>query len=288
MGRPCIGGPYSDSLSIIIVSYNVGEFLVRCLRSIQSQITSFPVEVIVVDNASSDGVPEMVQRKFPWVILVQNSENVGYARACNQGIDRASSSFVLLLNNDTELLPGFLEKLLNFASRRPRAAIIGCRHVDECGNSVPCFAHGFLLLRPRVVSDAGRLRHGWVSGACMLLRREAYIKCGTLDEQFFFGYEDMEICWRMLKLGWFVYVFSGAVVHYRSRSTGNAFNPVVYVESRRGLVLAVRKHGHFLLRLVAPWWVSSGIVFDLIVALLKGNWALLPVYVQGIKKCLDV
>jgi len=130
-------------LSIIIVNWNTREMLAGCLKSIEEgrrkkeDLVAPTIEVIAVDNASSDGSAVMVRERFPWATLIENAENVGFAAANNQGIREAAGRYVMLLNSDTEVRPGALEALLRFMETHPRAGACGARLVNADGSLQP-------------------------------------------------------------------------------------------------------------------------------------------------------
>ena len=234
-------------VSIVIVSYNAKEYLRACLRSIPAS-NEPPVryEVVVVDNASQDGAADMVAREFPETRLIRNPENVGFARACNQGASASSGRYVLLLNPDTELLRGCLATLVTFADAHPDAGVVGCAHLSPGGDLVTSIGYGYISPRVAKVTRVQRLDRGWVSGACMLLRHTACDAVGWLNESFFFGCDDVEICWRMNKAGWHVYCTPDAkVIHHGAASTRT--NPAVLLQNQRNRRAMVRMH--------APRWL---------------------------------
>ncbi len=114
-------------LSILIVSYNVRDLVLDCLTSIYETVQHIPFEVILVDNASSDGTPEAVKEKFPQCHVIVNSQNEGFAFANNQGFERAKGEIILLLNPDTKVLPGSIEKMYRFLEEHPHAGGVSCR-----------------------------------------------------------------------------------------------------------------------------------------------------------------
>lgn len=231
-------------VSIVIVSYNARDYLRECLRSIEGTTpTSLQYEVIVVDNASTDGAPDMVASEFPWVRLIRNASNVGFSRANNQGAAASTGRYVLLLNPDTVVLDGAITAMVEFADQHPDAAVVGCTHLDSDGNLAHSIGYGYISPRPARVTRVQRLDRGWVSGACMLLRRAACEQVGWLDESFFFGAEDVEICWRMRKAGWHIYATPAArIIHHGAKSTES--NPGVRQLAQAHRREMVRRHAH--------------------------------------------
>ena len=227
-------------LSIVIVSWNTQDILRRCLDSIRTAAPPLGFDVIIVDNASTDGSPDMVSSEFPEFTVIRNKENLGFAAANNIGIQRAVAGFVMLLNPDTELCPGTVARMSSFAREHPNVGIIGPRLVmpdgqlQKSGRRFPTFMGEFLSVTrlSRVFKSFHDRNVGWgredfdaitevdeVSGACMLIRRSALDEIGLLDERFFMYYEDVDLCCRLKKAGWkVVYMGEGAVVHAWAQS----------------------------------------------------------------------
>ena len=231
------------TLTIIIVSWNVREYLQSCLTSVfrERQSLGADWQVVVVDNASSDGSAAMVKTEFPQATLIENQRNVGYGAANNQAFAMTSAPYVLLLNPDTVLIDGAIEALLARMQARPRAAIIAPRILNPDGTfqrhsagsqpSLANLAAHFLLggLAPLLPSalflsaePASEASMGWVSGACMMVRRQA-LGGAIFDERFFLYYEDADLCARLRQAGWDVLSTPAAsVIHYNGRSFSQA------------------------------------------------------------------
>ena len=206
------------TLSIIILNWNTCALLRDCLRALGALPPDW--ELIIVDNASTDGSADMVARDFPAVQLIRNPENLGFARANNQGLCLSQRQYVLLLNSDTVVKPGALTALVRFMDEHPKAGVVSPRLLCPDGAPQP-YAFGgdptlwYLLRRGvnqllfhRYLHDwaTGLVQEvDWVSGACMLVRREAIEQVGLLDENMFMYFEDNDWCLRMRKAGWKVY-----------------------------------------------------------------------------------
>jgi hypothetical protein len=212
------------------VNYNTRELLAECLNSISPGRDDCAVEVIVIDNASSDGSVELLCRRFPDVITILNDENNGFSRACNQGIRISRGRTVLLLNSDTELLPDTLMHLDIVKSGIPdpdRVGIIGCRILNPDGSLQYSFGRFPTLLSTvldqfKPVAKRKYLLTGydsrrevdWVTGAFLLIRREVIEEIGLLDERFFMYYEEVDWCRRAKQHGWKVlYDPAPAIIH---------------------------------------------------------------------------
>jgi len=261
-------------LSVIIVNWNGRELLRNCLRSllghrssvIGRQLNTGPgpatepfrlsTEIIVVDNASTDGSAEMVSREFPDVRQIINAENLGFARANNVGIRAARGRYILLLNNDTVASPDALEGLVAFMEAHPDAGAVGPRLLRPDGAAQPYAfgcdpTPGYLLRRGINRLLFGRPLHDWatndvqpvdwVSGACLLARRAAIEQAGLLDEKIFMYFEDNDWCLRIRRAGWRVYYDPQvAIIHIGGQSL--AHNPAAARAYRESLRYFYRKH----------------------------------------------
>ena len=255
-------------LSIIIVSWNVRDLLRKCLASIGREMRLPPerYEVIVVDNASSDGSAEVVRNEFPSVKLIASPTNLGFGAGCNLGYKAAAGEFVLLFNPDAEVIDHAVDGMLEVMRTHPGAGIIAPRLVNE-DRSFQSAAGGafftlgnvawhFLFLKdvlPSAVGPSTLFLEGdprglvsidWVSGAAMMLRRAA-VGEQIFDEDFFMFGEDMDLCGRLRDRGWEV-LYSGkhSVVHHHGRSFDKAQSVDVLASAYGGPRRAFRKrHG---------------------------------------------
>ncbi|NOY37195.1 MAG: glycosyltransferase [Chlorobi bacterium] len=230
-------------VSVIIVSYNVRYFLESCLHSVFSALKTLEGEVIVVDNNSVDGSVTMVRDNFPQVSLIMNDANVGFAKANNQGIRIAQGRYILLLNPDTLIEDTTLTKVTAFMDEHPDAGALGVKMIDGKGKFLPeskraiptpgiaffkVFGLSRLFPKSRRFNryalghlDPDRTHIVEVlSGAFMLIRKEALEKTGGLDEDFFMYGEDIDLSYRILKAGYRNYYFAGTtIIHYKGEST---------------------------------------------------------------------
>ncbi len=249
-------GAENIELSIIIVSWNTRELLARCLESVYATMQGRTFEVLVVDNASRDGSAQMVREQFPQVRLIENRENVGFARANNQALRESHGDYLLLLNSDTLVLPDAVEALLAFMERYSSVGACGPRLLSADGSvQVSC---GQLPTFSRLLFDLTGLsrfnghddfpagdsarRVGWIQGACLLIRRETIGDVGLLDEDYFMYTEEVDWCYRASVVGWgLCYVPASRVIHYGGQSAARA--PVQKRAQLYGSkLLFVRKH----------------------------------------------
>jgi len=211
-------------VTVVVPSWNTRELLALCLESVISTGEGVDCEILVVENASSDGSAELARGFHPSVRLIENANNVGFARACNQGIAASRAPYLLFLNSDARLLPGTLSALVELATLHPRCGVAGVQVRDGSGGfqashaRFPSWSQELLML-----SGLGRLLYGstypshgpdeargarsvdWVSGACLFGRRAALDAVGGFDEDYFMYGEEMDLCYRMRRSGWEVW-----------------------------------------------------------------------------------
>jgi len=268
-------------LAVVIVSFEAREALLAALASLRAHVP-VPMATVVVDNASTDGSAEAVRAGHPDALVIANPENVGFARACNQGWRGSRAPGVLFLNPDAEVGPGTVEALLRALEARPDAGAVGPRtrsadgtiQVSTGPDLTPAsewrqrrLVRGVDRRDPRALAEA-EARHArehepdWVSGACLLARREALEAVGGFDEGFFLYEEDADLCRRMRLAGWRV-VFTPAaeVQHGRGLSMAKA--------RRRARLEYHRSHLRYYRRHNGP---ASRALLRLLIAL-RGAWS---------------
>jgi len=228
-------------LSIIIVSWNVRDDLVRCLRSIEENRPRAEFEIIVVDNASSDGTVESIKRDFPKVTIIANNENRGFAAANNQGIKKARGRYLLFLNPDTIVHPLSLDVLMNFMDGNSNAGACGPKLLNRDGTTQPSTRRfptfRGALYRHTVLRFLGIFRSEYekllmkdfnydgqadvdqLSGAALMVRRPVINEVGIMDENFFMFYEEVDLCYRLKQAGWrSVFIPEAVITHLSGRS----------------------------------------------------------------------
>jgi len=227
-------------VSIIIVNFNGKDFLQKCLDSIKRN-TSYPnYEVIVVDNGSSDGSQAMVKRRYRWVKLIKNKENLGFAKANNIGIKAAKGDYLLLLNNDTIIVQrDWLNNMVATAEEDPKIGIVGCRLIGPDGTIQ--HVGGWYNIRGtgHHIKDIDRTTEvDYVTGAALLIKREVINKIGLLDENFSpIYYEDADWCARCKKAGYkVVCTHKSTIIHLGSFTTSKwSSNLRFYIENKNRL-----------------------------------------------------
>ena len=230
-------------LSVVIVSYNVSSFLDQALTTLEDSARGIEHEIFVVDNASSDDSVAMVKSKHPSASVIENKDNVGFARANNQALKKVSGRFVLLLNPDTVLRQDTLKTMIDFFESNPETGTAGCKVINPDGSLQLACRRGFptpgvaffkmvglsnlfpksktfgaynlTYLDPDAVAEVDA-----VSGSFLMLKREVLDTVGFLDEDFFMYGEDLDFCYRIKQAGWKIhYVPLTEIIHFKGEST---------------------------------------------------------------------
>lgn len=251
-------------ISVVTVNYRSLEPLLECLASLPGAAGALETEVVVVDNDPS-GAEAVLRERFPATLVINNSENVGYARAINQGIAATTGKFVVVLNPDCEFREGALVRIVDHLRAHPQAGIGGPKILNPDGTieysarSFPdhltflfnryslltrLFPHNRWSRRYLLTDwDHASLRSvDWISGACMVVRREAIERVGPMDEAFFMFNEDVDWCRRMKTAGWdVVYVPDAVVIHHIGASRRKVASKVIWAR-HRGMIHYFEKH----------------------------------------------
>jgi len=242
MGAGAISPP--PALSVIVVNWNGGDLLALCLDSVRGATGSISAEVLLVDNASSDGSIERAAAALPEARLIRNNGNLGFARAVNQALEVAAGEFLLLLNPDARIERHAIARMFEVMTTDARIGIIGCPSVDENGRLVPGYEISYPGARSQVVAAAGGdLPHdvAWVSGACLMARREMIAEIGPLDAGFFMYYEDVDWCYRARAAAWRVVTLPDVTVAHHLG--GNSAHVSPAETERRTMVSRIRFYG---------------------------------------------
>jgi GT2 family glycosyltransferase len=269
-----VQAPSPPLVDLVIVNYRSYEELTRCLSSLEPVRSSFATAT-VVDQESDSASAVAVARAFPWAVLVERRANEGFAKGINTGATRGRAPFLLLLNPDCLASSNFVTRLVDFAVTHTGAAIVGPRILNADG-TVQGSARRFPgwstfiagrsswltkkfpgnpLSRwnlPALAAGAGASRVDWVSGACMLVRRDAFDQAGGMDERFFLYWEDADLCKRLDELGWHtIYLPEAEVVHAGGRSSVHAYRESLTAFHASALML-FRKHARWPASWLAP------------------------------------
>jgi hypothetical protein len=233
-------------LSIIIVSWNVKDYLKPCLDSIFGTVNNIEFEVFVVDNNSYDGTVDFIKECFPQVRLIANKDNLGFARANNQAIAKSKGRYILLLNPDTIVLPGSINRMIAFLDTNRNFGAVGPKILADDRVTVSvCAARRFPSIKTifftvttlnRIAKCFSSSAMEWwdhkdsrevdsLSGSCMMVRKKVINKIGLLDESFFMYAEDIDWCYRIKKGGWKIsYLCDAVIIHYGEKSAVKKFS----------------------------------------------------------------
>jgi GT2 family glycosyltransferase len=251
-------------VSIVIVSWNARDYLLQCLESLTPAACRYPMEIIVVDNASSDGSAELVENNFPKARLIRNPANLGFAKANNLGIAAGVGRYVCLINSDVKVLPDCISRLVDYCEQNPDVGMVGPRIIGGDGKlqrscrgfptlwNMFCRALALNSIFPKIKLFTGYSLSYWpqndtravdiLTGCFWLVRRETMGQVGLLDETFFMYAEDMDWSRRF----WFdgsklVFVSSAEAIHYGGASSSNS--PIrFYIEKQRADLQYWKKH----------------------------------------------
>lgn len=272
-------------VSVVIVNWNTCGLLRQCLASLPWASTEVDLEVIVVDNGSSDDSVVMVEREFPQVRLVRNDDNLGFVKANNQGLAAASGDILFMLNSDTEVRPGAIERLAQVVAERPEVGAVGPRLLNTDGTPqvsaapFPKVIYRFLpsrfehaynqRLEQRILRETAHLAEvDWLSGAALMFRREVMDRVGPLDERYYMWYDDLDWGQKLRQAGLKRLFVGDAVIVHHGRQSGRKLtnrdlaaqlftSEYTYLRLHHGrlttcLVFALRIAKALLLRCLSP------------------------------------
>jgi GT2 family glycosyltransferase len=249
----------SRDLSVVIVNWNTKELLLNCIESFYRTTKGLTFEIFVVDNGSQDGSVDSVRRTFPEIELIQNQENLGFARANNDALRKSTGRYALLSNTDVILKDGAIEALAEFMDRNPDVGIAGGQLLNGDGSKQNSFDN-FPSLATEVINKSllriffptrypsKRVNYSSpidvhsVIGACMIVRSQAIREVGLLDEDYFFFMEETDWCYRMKRRGWRVcHVPRAEIIHLQGK-TAHVVRDKAKIEYYRSLYLFFKKH----------------------------------------------
>lgn len=250
-------------ISIIIVNWETADFLRHCLRSVVSELSDqsrFDTEIIVVDNASQDGSIEMIKTDFPQVILIENKENFGFAKANNQAIHTSSGEMLLFLNPDTIIKPGAILSLAKYLEEHSDTGIVAPLVLNGDGTTqISAFRFptlfrefwrlfkldGFLPLSyysPDYFKGKNPRNADVVLGACFLVREQCLDQIGLFDDQYFVYSEEVDLCLRAHEAGWKIsWLPQASIIHFGGKSTSKVSDKM-FIELNRNKTRYFRKH----------------------------------------------
>lgn len=254
----------TPDLTIVIITWNEKDFIIPCLESIYNNLSNLSFNIILNDNGSQDGTIDLIKDRFPNIDLTKNDRNMGVAFARNHGIAKATGRYILLLDADALILPGAIEKMVEFMDRHQNIGILGPKLTDVNGNlqfscrryhtiltsllrrlSFLPFIAGSLILKRYYMQDWDHrepqdVEH--VIGACQLIRAKAQASVGLLDCRMFYGWEDTDYCVRMHRAGYEVFYYPYAsIIHFEKKlSHGKIFNRLLFENIKSMLIFFIK------------------------------------------------
>lgn len=285
-------------LSIIIPSWNTKDLLNQCLRSIFKSKSKYSLEVIVVDNGSTDGSVDMAAKmslRYP-IRIIKNKTNLGFGRANNQGMRAARGRYFLLLNSDTIVKPEALPRMINFLDCRPEISVVGPRLLNFDGTVQPSagpfpglFVTMAMLFGEHWFGDLVCRSYScltpvdWVMGAAMMIKPEIIRKAGWMDEGIFMYMDEVEWAYRIKKAGYQIFYWPGAEIFHLGRGSSRSRQKAPIINIFRGLIYFYKKH-------YAPWqlfilrkMLQLKATLAYILGLMTGNQYLKKTYGEAIK-----
>ena len=263
-------------VSIIIPHFNGEEILTECLDNLKN--ATYPdIEIIVVNNASTDSSTDFIRDEYPNINLIENDQNLGYAGGCNQGSEQAQGKYLIFLNNDTIQEPGWIEPLVSIMERKPQVAaiqpkILNYYHKDRfdyaggAGGAMDIlcypFARGRLFLSQE--NDFGQYDDAtsvfWASGTAIMVRKDIFEKAGRFDELFFAHMEEIDLCWRFHLMGSEVWCEPKSLIYHKNAMTLPMFSLKKYYLNHRNSLIMISSNFSlpvtlylFLFRYVLEW-----------------------------------
>lgn len=253
-------------LSFIIVNWNTKDFLSRCLESIKPETKKISCEIIVVDNFSSDGSPEMMEKKFPEVTLIKNRKNEGYGRANNQGLAKARGKYILFLNSDVSVNENCLDRMFDLMEKNPEVGASSCKLTFPDGSLQPSCRRfpsfqvffsmmiGLRYFFPKLKIFREYLMLDWdhsdmrevdqIMGSFMFIRRDVLDQVGSFDERYWMYFEEVDLCLRIKRSGWKIVHYPYATaVHFLSKSSEQWGKMKRREEFERSLLKYFKKNG---------------------------------------------
>lgn len=243
-------------LSIIIISYNTKETTLDCLHSVAESLKNSPIkyEILVVDNASTDGTLDEIRNSKFEIRIIQNTRNLGFAKANNQAVELAEGAHILLLNSDTIVLDSAISRMYNFFVQNPHIHFLGPKLFNKDltpqASSAPFYTLPVVFAALFLKGDhwgASRsspdktIKTDWVSGACIMTKKEYYDKIRGFDEGIFMYMDEVDLLYRAQKAGFNTYFYPSAhFIHLGSASSNGKTYPILQVY--KGFLYFYRKH----------------------------------------------
>jgi len=289
-------------LSIIILSWNTAKLLKQCLNSLKFEIRNSKFEIIIVDNGSTDGSVEMIESivmdQLPITIkLIKNKDNLGFTKANNQGIKQACGKYIMLLNSDTIVSPGSIEKLIVFLENNINIGIVGPRLLNSDGSwqancgKFPNIFNVFVMLFLEHLEQTDKVRWApevsgkidWLMGAAFIARREIFEKVGGLDEKIFMYMEEVDWFYRAKQAGFEAYFLKDAQIVHLGRGSSKSGKKDPIVNIYKGTAYFFQKHKTKFEASLVKIMLKFKAILAIILGTLKNDQYLKETYGEAIK-----
>ncbi len=293
-------------LSIIIISYNTREILTDCIKSVIKHTKGIDYEIIIVDNDSKDGSLERIkdlENKYSQVSLVDAKANLGFGRANNLGVKKARGEYLLLLNSDTLVIDNAIKESLENMKKIPDCGVFSCKllnadkSIQASGGHFPNFGNvlawqlfiddlpliGKLIpsFHPQLASYDRNKQMDWITGAFMIIPKKVFDEIGGFDENIFMYTEEMELCFRLRKLGYkTIYQISPAIIHLGGASGGSVF---ALTSEVKNMLYFWKKHKpKWQLPFIKAFFLIGSLLRLLIFGIIKGDEKARSAYTQAL------
>ncbi|MFH1971311.1 MAG: glycosyltransferase family 2 protein [Patescibacteria group bacterium] len=301
-------------LSIIIISFNTKKFTKETIDSVIKHTKGITYEIIVVDNASSDGSKELLQdyvKRYENVVYIQTGENLGFGRGNNVGIEKSKGKYILLLNSDTKLKKNIIPEMIKYMDSNPKIGVSTCSLLNTDGSlqgtgggfptlgrvfawmlfieDIPFIEKLFTPFHPIHTMSfykggsifKEKRKMDWITGAFMLIRRKVIEDAGIFDEAYFMYVEETELCYRIAKSGWEIwYLPEWSIIHYGGASGGGEFS---LLSEYKGVKLFYKKHMNVLNNIMLKILLKLGSLIRIILFTIIGKINHAKIYVKAFK-----
>ena len=301
-------------ISIIIVSFNTKKFTSEAINSVIKHTNGITYEIIVVDNASSDGSKELLEsyaKRNKNIIYIQADENLGFGKANNLGIEKSKGKYILLLNSDTEFKKNIIPEMINYMDSHPKIGVSTCSLLNTDNTlqgtgggfptlgrvfawmffveDIPLIEKFFIPFHPIHTMSfykggsifKEKRKMDWITGAFMLIKRKVIEDVGVFDEDYFMYVEETELCYRIIKSGWEVwYLPEWSIIHYGGASGGGEFS---LLSEFKGVRLFYKKHMNRIDNIILKVMLKLGSLIRIVLFTILGKIDHAKIYVKAFK-----